>query len=55
MKERKEIIELHNQIISVRAAYPLSKKRDEHLKGWERALRWILNQEEAPMEASKHG
>lgn len=48
MKKQKEIISLYNQLAGERAAFPFDKSRDEYLRGWERTLRWVMNQEEAP-------
>jgi len=55
MKKQKEIISLHNQLAGERAAFPFDKSRDEYLRGWERALRWVMNQEEAPGLKTERG
>jgi len=46
----KEIVNLHNRISLYRTSDPWDKLRDEYLRGWERALRWVLKQEDPPIE-----
>jgi len=55
MKKQKEIISLHNQLVGERTAFPFAKSRDEYLRGWERALRWVMNQEKAPILKTGRG
>ena len=49
----KEIIRLHRRIVVARNSLPLDKLRDEHLRGWEKALLWVMIQEEPPTEVSQ--
>jgi len=53
MKTEKEIVELHQKIMAHMSAFPMIDARYEHLRGWARALRWILDREEAPFELIK--
>lgn len=50
MKKAKEIASLHNKIVAYRSSRISTYARDEYLRGWERALRWVMKQEDPPSE-----
>jgi hypothetical protein len=48
-RQAEQIIKLGITITGHRASFP-GLNRDEYLRGWERALRWVMHQEDPPKE-----
>jgi len=49
-RSAEQIIKLEILISGHRASYPIPGERNEYLRGWERALLWVMHQEDPPTE-----